>query len=92
MTLSEARADTIGRRVELAFLAVTGALFVYALLRLVGSVGADAPFQPRRFVVLTGAMLLQPVSALLMRRSRRAGYATFVLSLMGLAATFAMTD
>jgi glucose-6-phosphate-specific signal transduction histidine kinase len=92
MPLSETRVDAIGRRVDWALLTVMGALFVYALLRLLGSLGADAPFQPRRFAVLTGAMLLQPTSALLMRRSRRVGYALLALSLVALAAASVMAS
>ena len=40
--------------------------------------------------MLTGAMVLQPLSALLMRRSRRIGYALLAMSLVALAAASAM--
>lgn len=92
MPLSEAGVSGVGRRVEWPSLAVMGALFVYALVSMLASFGAPVPFQPGRFAVLTGVMLLQPVSALLMRRSRRVGYALLALSLVALAYSFVMAS
>lgn len=89
---SVARLDRRGRRAEWLFVLLMGVLFTYALLALLGIAGASAPFQPRRFAVLTGAMLLQPVAALLMRRSRATGLALLGLSLVALVAASMMAS
>jgi hypothetical protein len=80
------------RRIELVFLMFAGGLFVYAVADWLHLSGSTQSFQPLRMVLLTSAMVLQPLAALLRQRSRLVFYVLIGVSAVPLVASFYVTS
>lgn len=73
--------------IEWAFVVIFGMLFVYAIIAWLETHPSVRLHNPSGMLLLTTGMLLQPVAALLRRRSRVASYALLAASLGFLVAT-----
>jgi len=90
MNVSELRSNRIERRIELTLLALFGVLFAYALAVWLRAIPGDGGRRPLGFVCLTGALLLQPIAALVRARSRTAFWTLLLVSTGLLALSFAI--
>ena len=72
--------------IEWAFLVIFGLLLGYALVAWLEIHPSIRVHNPRGFLLLTIGMFLQPVAALLLRRSRPVAYTLLAISLLFLVA------
>lgn len=76
------------RTIEVIFAITCGAVLIYALADWQKWLPGERGFQPFRLVLLSAAMVLQPVAALVRDRSRGLFWVLLLVSITLLAATF----
>lgn len=79
-------------RWDRGMLAFTSVLFVVALLRWAGWIGGLDAYRPAQFVLLSAALMLQPLAAVVGRRSRPAFHACLVASMLLLGMVWRATS
>ena len=72
------------RMLERSLLAFFLGLFIYAILEWRGIVGDGHPWQPERFLALSGGMLLQSIAGVVRERSITVFYSLLILSVTAL--------